>query len=192
MSDRTHPARPPDIGALLEALIGFNVRLVVVGSAAAKLYGVDVIPRDLDIVPDVEPANLVRLAAALRSLEASRSETDRLGGWQLREDGEWFWASREATEAEKQALLTGELIADDLTTLDHHFQTKHGNLDIVPRVAGEYSVLLARAKTIVCRGIGVNVAHPDDLLATLTIPRRAKDAERVRELRKVQRRAATA
>jgi hypothetical protein len=125
-----------------------GVSFVVVGSAAARMHGVDLEPGDLDIVPDLESANLLRLVAALKSLEASVNDIDRVGHWLIGEGGEWSWTSRAATDAERGALLAGELRVDDIDSLDHHFLTKHGNLDVVPRVAGEYSELVARARTV--------------------------------------------
>ncbi len=191
MSRTRHLSQPPDLPALLATLRDSSVKFIVVGSAAAKLHGVELQPSDLDIVPDLEPANRERLVVALNTLEASVGETNRIGEWQIGEGGEWYWSSRDATDAEKQSLLSGDIDANELASLDHQFHTKHGNLDIVPMVAGEYTVLAARANTLAFVGVNVQVAHLDDLLSTLTVPRRTKDAERVRSLRKCQRKEFT-
>jgi hypothetical protein len=114
MSSHRHPLRSPDFPALLSSLRNFSVSFVVVGSAAVKMHGVDLEPGDLDIVPHLESANLLRLVAALKSLEASVSDIDRVGHWLTGEGGEWSWTSREATDAERGALLSSELRADDI------------------------------------------------------------------------------
>ena len=46
-----HEAGPPRIAELLALLEEHGVPFVKVGSAAAKIYGVDLEPGDLDIVP---------------------------------------------------------------------------------------------------------------------------------------------
>ena len=61
---------PPDVPGLLARLVDGGVDFVVVGSAGAALLGADVEPGDLDICPDLEPSNLVRLAGVLAELDA--------------------------------------------------------------------------------------------------------------------------
>jgi hypothetical protein len=55
---------------LLLALIRANVRFVVIGGIAVGVHGYVRATKDLDIVPDPDPANLTRLARALRELNA--------------------------------------------------------------------------------------------------------------------------
>lgn len=43
---------------------------MLIGALAARLYGFPRLTADIDITPERSPANLVRLAAALRELEA--------------------------------------------------------------------------------------------------------------------------
>lgn len=71
--------------------------------------------------------------------------------------------------------------------MDHLFLSRYGNLDVVPEVSGTYDVLQQRAVEMQVYGYTALVAHIDDLLATLTIPRRKKDGPRVQQLRLVQR-----
>lgn len=55
---------------LLRALIRHRVDFFVVGGVAAQLEGAPILTLDLDVLYDRAPANLDRLLAALRELEA--------------------------------------------------------------------------------------------------------------------------
>jgi hypothetical protein len=55
---------------LLRALHEADVRHIIIGGFAVNAHGVIRPSKDLDIVPDPDPANLQRLAALLRALEA--------------------------------------------------------------------------------------------------------------------------
>ena len=66
---------PPDPPAfapqrILEVLARHEVLCVVIGGYAAVLAGVDVVTRDVDITPALDPENLQRLATALEELHA--------------------------------------------------------------------------------------------------------------------------
>jgi hypothetical protein len=76
---------------------------------------------------------------------------------------------------------------DDVSTLDHLFHTRLGNLDVVHELTGDYQTLMKRAIRMQAHGQEVWIAHADELLAALTIPRRKKDVPRVRQLRAIQR-----
>jgi hypothetical protein len=62
------PFRPRRI---LEILARHRVQHVVIGAYAAVLVGAEVLTRDLDITPGLEPSNLQRLAEALQELHAA-------------------------------------------------------------------------------------------------------------------------
>jgi hypothetical protein len=47
------------------------VQCVLIGGYAAVLMGIDIVTRDIDITPAIEPANLQRLADALSELHAA-------------------------------------------------------------------------------------------------------------------------
>jgi catechol 2,3-dioxygenase-like lactoylglutathione lyase family enzyme len=129
----------------------------------------------MDVAPDTEPANLARLARALAELDArARPET---GAWQSGEDGEFHWVE------DGIARPTRSLDPEDPTTFDHSFATRHGRLDIVPRVAGSFAELRSRATRMSIAGREAWVSHPADVLAGMTGPRRPKDGPRVRHLR---------
>lgn len=63
----TEPLNPEP---LLRALHEAGVQHIIIGGFAVNAHGVIRPSRDLDIVPDPDPANLERLAALLVSLEA--------------------------------------------------------------------------------------------------------------------------
>jgi hypothetical protein len=71
--------------------------------------------------------------------------------------------------------------------MDHLFLTRHGSFDVMPDLSGQYDRLIQRAVHTSAFGQLIWVAHVDDLLAALTVPRRKKDAARVRQLRELQR-----
>lgn len=62
---------PLDVAGLLSALDAADVRFVVIGGFAVGAHGYPRATKDLDIVPDPDPDNLERLAAALADLDAS-------------------------------------------------------------------------------------------------------------------------
>lgn len=63
---------PLDPEGLLRCFAGAGLRYVLVGGFAVNAYGVIRATRDLDICPDPERANLRRLAATLRDLDAAQ------------------------------------------------------------------------------------------------------------------------
>jgi hypothetical protein len=60
-----------DLRALLEALNDSGVRFVVIGGVAVGAHGYVRGTEDLDLVPDPDPENLVRLAGAMESLDST-------------------------------------------------------------------------------------------------------------------------
>lgn len=177
----------PNVPFLLKVLGAHRVRYVIIGSVAAQLYGVEVQSRDLDITPALDPGNLTRLTQVLFEIEAVLPETDEVGHWELQPDGERRWISRKATPEDLQERADWSPDPADVATFDHSFHTRYGNFDVVPEVSGGYEVLMRRAKRMHIYGCEVWVAHVDELLAALTVPRRKKDASRVRKLREIQR-----
>jgi hypothetical protein len=179
-----HPSRSPDVVDLLKVLEQWKVDYVLVGSVGAAVYGVDVQAGDLDVVPSTEEHNLERLIHVLTEIEGS--PLGPFGEWRLLDSGEWKWIARPTTE---QELADWRPDARDGRTFDHLFGTRFGNFDVMPEIAGTYEVLRPRAVMRSWQGCHVWVAHMDDLLARLTVPRREKDRDRVVALREVQRRS---
>ena len=177
--------------ALLGVLDRHDVRYVVTGSVAALLLGVAVDPGDLDITPALERDNLARLAAALEKLAAHQYPDEPFGRWEVGDNGERRWVEFEPSAADRQARASWQPDPDDAASFDHLLKTVHGALDVVPEIAGTYAELRPRAHAVDLDGLRVYVESVSDQLTTLTIPRRPKDAERVRELRALQRQFAS-
>ncbi len=177
-----HESCPPELEPLLRVLRDRGIDYIVVGSVAAAIHGAELEAGDLDIVPALDHANLLRLIKALRDLEAQ--PRGPFGDWTVGDDGEKKWIPRPTTEEDLAAWMPD---ADDLWTLDHSFLTRLGNFDVVPEIAGTYDTLQDRACTLVCEEVDVRVAHIDEILARLTVPRRKKDIPRVAKLRELQR-----
>lgn len=178
--------QPPDIGVLVRLLNEHGVRYVVTGSAAAMLHGVALEPGDLDITPALDRDNLERLATVLRLIEAHQDPEMGFGRWELQSDGEQRWMAREPTPEDVASRAAWQPDPDDPASFDHLLRSKHGAIDIVPEVSGTYEDLVPRAVKIEAHGEIVLVEAVDDLLATITLPRREKDLERVRRLRAIQ------
>ena len=176
---------PPKIPELLRCLAEHQVRYVLAGSVAVQAWGVDVgVPGDLDIVPETSSENLAQLAHVLKEIDArSRPITGR---WQTTEDGGFRWAAF-APDHPLYGMRITEPDPNEISTFDSLFLTRYGELDIVPLIAGTYGELIQRAATMTVHGVpDVRVASVADLLAHLTVPRRAKDAGRVQALRQRQ------
>ena len=62
--------KPLDPALLITTLARYEVRYVLIGAIAARLYGFPRATADADITPATDAANLERLAAALRELDA--------------------------------------------------------------------------------------------------------------------------
>jgi len=163
-----------------------HVQFVLAGSVAVQAWGVDVgTPGDLDIVPDLSRDNLRRLADGLRALEAESSPVT--GRWVQSGADEYTWE-----QYPEDHPLFGTRIArpdpEDIATFDSLFKTRYGELDVVPYISGAYDALITGATHMTVHGVpDVPVASIEDLLACLTVPRRAEDADRVRALRTIQR-----
>ena len=185
---RTIPRKPPDLAALVRVLAEHDVRYVVTGSVAALLHGVDLQPGDLDVTPALDTANLERFARALAAVGTGPAPDGPFGEWQTQPDGERRWVQRPPRPGEREARLEWRPDPADPSTFDELLESCHGALDIVPLVSGTYEDLAPRAATIEAFGVALLVESIADLLATLTIPRRPKDVERVATLRALQRR----
>jgi hypothetical protein len=178
---------PPNVTALLEVLDSQGVRYVVTGSVAALLHGVELSPGDLDITPALDRENLERLAHALHDLGARRYPDEPFGRWEASDEGERRWVEVEPSAADLEARAQWRPDAADARSFDHLLLTRHGALDVVPEIAGRYDDLRARAVLVEVGGRTAWVESIADLLATLTVPRRRNDAERVHALRALQR-----
>jgi hypothetical protein len=187
-SHAAHAKRPPDIAALLGVLERHGVRYVLTGSVAALAYGVDIGQAgDLDITPALDAANLRHLATVLREIEAGLDPDAPFGHWDTGPDGERHWIVDAPTPELRAARAAWQPDPTDASSFDSLFTSRYGNFDVVPEVSGTYDTLRKRAIPLQVWGYTVEVVHIDELLAALTVPRRQKDAPRVRALRQMQR-----
>lgn len=177
----------PDVNALLEALDARGVLFVVTGSVAALLHGLKIEPGDLDITPSLDRENLERLTRALDDLRARLDPDEPFGRWEMGAQGERQWVTFEPTVADREGRARWRPDPAQVSTFDHLLQTRHGTLDVVPVLSGTYEELHPRAIEVKVNGRRVYVESIADQLATLTVPRRQKDIERVRGLRALQR-----
>jgi hypothetical protein len=147
--------------SLLRALHDGGVEWVVSGSTVLAIYGADLVPNDLDVVPSLEPANLRRLAEVLAVVDAVPAYfPDWQGGLSLVQCREW----------------TPEPPTPD--RLDHLFVTRFGLLDISPTLTGSYESLSPGAMSTTLAGVPVLVCDPDEVLRRLPQRQRAKDRRR--------------
>jgi hypothetical protein len=182
----SHPKRSPDIPALIEVLDRHGAQYIVVGSVVAMLKGVELTPGDFDVVPATDPENLERLADALREIEAR--PPGPFGHWiWLEEKSRWKWIARETTQAEVDAWQPDPA---KIRTFDNLYTTKHGDLDVVPKIAGTFEELLPRAEKVQAFGAEVLVAHFDEVLSRIEKVQRKKDEDRLGPMRAVREREA--
>ncbi len=177
-----HEEVPPRIAEILALLEDAELRYVISGSVAAKIHGAEIEPNDLDIVPATDAANLETLVGILRDLEARPAGP--FGEWTALDGGEWKWIARPTSDEEVAAWRPN---AGDLSSLDNLYRSRLGNFDVVPLITGTYEELKPRAMQIPVYDCEPWVAHVDELLARLTVPRRERDISRVTQLRALQR-----
>lgn len=136
----------------LRTLERHGVRFVLIGGLGARLHGSPTVTNDTDVCYDRSPDNLERLAAALRSLKATR---------------------RGAPAGVPFLLDAQTLAAGDHVT----FSTSAGSLDCLGTPAGTdgFADLDRRATVYEVEGLGVRVASVDDLIAMKRAAGRPKD-----------------
>ncbi len=105
-------ASDPEREALLQELIRHDVAFVLIGGAAMQSHGRRFDTQDVDVIPDMDQANLERLAAALNGLDC-RLVTDPADAT--------AWASLPPDYFTPRSLL-----AASVWTL----ATRHGQLDL--------------------------------------------------------------
>lgn len=143
---------PFDAIGALRVLLEHELRFVIIGGFAARLFGSPVVTNDLDICYARDPADIERLASALIALDA------RLRG-----------ASDDVPFI---------LDAETLRNGDHFtFLTVAGSLDCLGTPSGVkgYEELARNAVTMEVNGMRVKVAAIDDLIRMKQASGRPKD-----------------
>jgi hypothetical protein len=145
------PLQPECIFA---ALADERVDYVLIGGLAGVLHGSPAMTNDADIVPSKDPANLERLAAALRGLDARIRTVET-------PDGVPF---------DPHPALLASLRLLNMTT-------RCGDLDLtfVPSGTQGYDDLVQRAVSFEVRGLTVPVAALSDIIRAKEAAGRPKD-----------------
>lgn len=156
-----------DPEGIFAALSDAGVRFVLIGGMAAVLHGDTGVTLDIDIVPAVDPANLDRLAKALRSLDA-RIRADGVA------DGLVFDCSGE---------FLRNLGPDALLNLT----TRIGDIDLafVPAGTQGFEDLRRDAMVVDIAGLSVTVASLADVIRSKDAAGRAKDRRALPRLREL-------
>lgn len=123
----------------------------------------------------------------LEAIHARQYENMAFGHWETSAAGEHRWVTEEATPENLAARASWTPNPHDPTSFDYLLDSDLGSIDIVPTISGTYEDLAPSAAQVQKGGQSILVEGVSDLLATSTVPRRDKDAERVRQLRRIQR-----
>ena len=167
------PETPFDPTVMLAALHDAEVRFVLIGGMAAVLHGDVGVTVDIDIAPAYDPANLKRLAAALRSLDA-RIRTD---------------AVPEGLPFDCSAGFLRNAGPDALLSLT----TRAGALDVafIPAGTNGYNDLKRGAMAMEpAEGFSILVASLADVIRSKSAADREKDRQALPRLRELLKRIA--
>lgn len=134
------PEAPLDAERILRALAEHGVDYVLIGGLAVQTHGHVRTTNDADLIPAPDPANLERLAAALRSLDA-----------RVLNPGE------EDTEIDAKMLPRATI---------WQFVSRDGGIDVMREVPGgrPYADLSKRALHVRLGDVDVPVVDLDDLI----------------------------
>ncbi len=154
----TDPDAPLDAERILKTLAQHHVDYVLIGGLAVQTHGHVRTTNDADLIPAPEPANLERLAAALRALDAK-----------VLNPGE------EETPIDAKMLPRSTI---------WQFATRDGGVDVMHEVPGglPFSELSERTLHVRLGEIDVPVVGLDDLIRMKLARGRAVDLEDVAAL----------
>lgn len=134
------PEAPLDAERILRALAEHDVEYVLIGGLAVQTHGHVRTTNDADLIPAPDPANLGRLAAALRQLEARVLNP-----------------GQEATPIDAKMLPRATI---------WQFATRDGGIDVMHQVPGgrSYAELSEQSLHVQLGGIDIPVVSLDDLI----------------------------
>jgi hypothetical protein len=160
-------SEPLNPGPLLRRLHDAGVLHIIVGGFAVNAHGYIRPTKDLDIVPDADPANLARLAAVLRALDATPVG---LGDFDL--------AEFPFDPTKPEDLAQGA---------NFRLETSLGDLDVMQWLAGldsddAYAELAADAIEGELDGVPLRVCGLDHLLAMKRAAGRPRDIDDIGHL----------
>lgn len=158
--------KPFDPLGALRTLIAYKVEFVLIGGLSARLHGSPTVTNDLDVCHDTAPANLERVARALKEMGARLRLSD--------------------PSEQVDALIDRRLLA---ATGNLTLSTYFGAFDLLAKPAGTdgYSDLIRSAVTIkLGRGLSIRVASIDDLIRMKRASARPKDLMEIEILTALQ------
>jgi predicted nucleotidyltransferase len=131
---------PLDAERILRALAEHKIDYVLIGGLAVQTHGHVRTTNDADLIPAPDPANLARLATALRSLEA-----------------------RVLNPGEEKAEIDAKMLS---RATIWQFASRDGDIDVMHEVPGgrSYDELNKRALHVQLGDIDVPVVSLDDLI----------------------------
>jgi hypothetical protein len=134
------PDSPLDAERILRALAEHGVEYVLIGGLAVQTHGHVRTTNDADLIPAPDPANLERLAAALRALDA-----------------------RVLNPGEEDTVVDAKMLP---RATIWQFVTRDGGIDVMHEVPGgrPYGELSDRALHVPLGDIDVPVVDLDDLI----------------------------
>jgi hypothetical protein len=157
---------PLDPERIIATLARHDVKYVLIGAVAARLQGFPRMTADADITPARDPDNLVRLAAALRELDA-----------------------RVYTESIPEGLVF-DCSAPTLSRADlWNLVTSAGRLDVAFQPSGTdgYDDLIRGAVTFDVFGVRLDVASLEDIVRSKLAADRPQDRQDVAIIREMLR-----
>lgn len=167
MPDTSPRIAPLDPERLIATLGRHDVKYVLIGAVAARLQGFPRMTADADITPARDPANLQRLAAALRELDA-----------------------RVFTESIPEGLAF-DCSAQTLARANMwNLVTSAGRLDVAfqPSGTGGYDDLIRSAVTFDVFGVRLDAASLEDIVRSKEAAGRLQDRQDVAIIREMLRR----
>lgn len=149
---------------IVRALVSHGVVFVVIGGMAARMQGSPLPTQDIDVTPDASPANVSRLSAALRDLDARVRHPDIPEGLPFSHD------------------------ATPLASANFwNLTTTYGDLDVTFRPAGTtgYADFEAGMVTVDVHGTPFPVAGLADVIRSKDAANRDKDRRALPVLREL-------
>lgn len=171
----TPEAAPLDIERILRTFRDHGVACLIVGGVGAQIHGAARQTEDVDMVVDFDRENLIRLAEAMRELNART----RAGGY----------LDPATLEASKALVHEDFFPTMEVST----WMTDAGPLDVlrnIPTANGDrvdFESSVRRAREVVFGSGAVVVADLDDIVQSKEWADRPKDHEALSELRDLQR-----
>jgi hypothetical protein len=168
VSGSEEPSHAPlDIGQLIEVLARHEVDYVVIGGVATQVHGHRRTTMDLDLTPDPDPKNLIRLGAALAELEARPAEPGFEGA--------------DIPTADPERLAIAAIVPP--------LSTRHGQVHVLkePKGGRAFDQLRKAALVVDLDGTEVAIVSLDDLIRMKRAAGRPSDLDDIAALTEAER-----